>query len=56
MVAAWVDAGVSHHARGAHPASELSALGCRCAMLGSNRSWTTFAVLDADIAVVLAEV
>jgi hypothetical protein len=37
--------GVSHHARGAHPPRSFASLGVRCAVLGSNRSWTSFAIV-----------
>src|SRR5262252_3560428 len=35
--------GVSHHARGR---VDLAGIGKRCALVGANRSWTTFALLD----------
>ena len=52
--------GLSQHVRGAHAAQAFAALGVPCAVVGRNRSWTSFVLLDdrtvdaAAVAVALA--
>jgi hypothetical protein len=41
------DRGVSHHARGMLAARDLAKLGVRAAIVGANRSWTSFAIVGS---------